>query len=365
MTGYAFALDAPLRESTAASPAAPLVRLAGVSKRFGEVPALSDVALSVERGEILGIIGRSGAGKSTLIRCLNGLERPDAGTVEIAGRNIASLDERALQPVRRRIGMIFQHFNLLSAKTVAQNIALPLKIAGQKRTQRRARVAELLDLVGLADKARAYPAQLSGGQKQRVGIARALAADPVLLLSDEATSALDPETTVSILDLLRDINRRLGLTIALITHEMSVIRGIADRVVVLEGGRVTESGPVWRVFAAPQAEGTRRLLRPLQPQLPAEIAARLHATPQPRGGVVLRLDVHGAQAQAPLLATLSQHWGAPATLLHGGIDHVQGQPVGTLFIRLPGSGDDTASRLGRSLDASVTAWEVLGHVRDD
>jgi len=248
---------------------APMLRLSGVSKQFGEHPAIADISLDVRRGEILGVIGRSGAGKSTLIRCINGLEKPDSGSIEILGndgalRDIVPLDERGLQGVRGRIGMIFQHFNLLSAKTVAGNVALPLKIAGKARPERKARVAELLQLVGLEAKADAYPAQLSGGQKQRVGIARALAAAPALLLSDEATSALDPETTTSILSLLKDINHRLGLTILLITHEMSVIRAVTDRVIVLDHGRIIEEGPTERVFAAPEAELTRRLLAAAQ-----------------------------------------------------------------------------------------------------
>jgi D-methionine transport system ATP-binding protein len=339
------------------------VRLLGVSKRFGGVAALQDVSLSVAPGEILGIIGRSGAGKSTLIRCLNGLERPDSGRVEIDGYDIAGLPEHALPPVRRRIGMIFQHFNLLSAKTAAANVALPLKIAGLPAATRTARTAALLDLVGLADKANAYPAQLSGGQKQRVAIARALAADPVLLLSDEATSALDPETTLAILDLLRDINRRLGLTIVLITHEMGVIRAIADRVAILDDGRVIENGPVWQVFARPAHESTRRLLEPLRPHLPAGIAGRLQPEPLPGGSAVVRLDVHGAQARTPLLALLSQQLGVPVTLLHGGIDHVQDQPIGCLFVGVPHDGSDGfATRLAAALDARVTDWEVLGHV---
>lgn len=246
-----------------------MLRLSGVAKRFGAQAAIADISLEVRRGEILGVIGRSGAGKSTLIRCINGLEKPDSGSVEIASadgslRDIAPLGERELQRVRGRIGMIFQHFNLLTAKTVADNVALPLKIAGQKRDERQAKVAELLRLVGLADKAKAYPAQLSGGQKQRVGIARALAAAPALLLSDEATSALDPETTTSILDLLRDINRKLGLTILLITHEMSVIRAITDRVIVLDHGRIVEEGPTARVFSSPQTPLTKRLLAAAQ-----------------------------------------------------------------------------------------------------
>jgi D-methionine transport system ATP-binding protein len=240
------------------------LRLSGVTKRFGALAAIEDISLEVRRGEILGIIGRSGAGKSTLIRCLNGLEKPDHGRIEIGGRDIVPLNERGLRAVRGRIGMIFQHFNLIAQKSVASNVALPLKIAGWDRAKRKTRVAELLDLVGLGAKADAYPAQLSGGQKQRVGIARALAASPDLLLSDEATSALDPETTTSILMLLKDINRKLGLTILLITHEMSVIRAVTDRVVVLDHGKIVEQGDTERVFAAPKAELTQRLLTAAQ-----------------------------------------------------------------------------------------------------
>jgi D-methionine transport system ATP-binding protein len=251
-------------EPISKSQAETALRLTGVTKRFGALAAIEDISLEVRRGEILGIIGRSGAGKSTLIRCLNGLEKPDSGRIEIGGRDIVPLNERELRAVRGRIGMIFQHFNLIAQKSVASNVALPLKIAGWDRARRKVRVAELLDLVGLSPKADAYPAQLSGGQKQRVGIARALAASPDLLLSDEATSALDPETTTSILALLKDINRKLGLTILLITHEMSVIRAVTDRVVVLDHGRVVEQGETERVFATPQAELTQRLLAAAQ-----------------------------------------------------------------------------------------------------
>jgi D-methionine transport system ATP-binding protein len=242
---------------------APILRLDGVSRRFGAVQALDRVSFEAPSGQILGVIGRSGSGKSTLVRCLNGLERPDAGVVEIAGRDIARLSERELRQVRQQCGTVFQHFNLLSAKTAAQNIALPLRIAGWPAADRARRVAELLDLVGLSAKADAYPAQLSGGQKQRVGIARALAARPSLLLSDEATSALDPETTRAVVALLRDINRRLGLTIIFVTHEMSVLRLIADRVVVLDHGRVVEQGVAAEILAAPRSEVTASLLRAL------------------------------------------------------------------------------------------------------
>lgn len=252
-----------------------VVRLQGVSRRFGETQALRDISLTVQKGEILGLIGRSGAGKSTLIRCLNGLEQPDEGVIEIEGRKITGLSEKQLQSVRSRVGMVFQHFNLLSAKTVAQNVALPLKIAGLDKVQRAQRVTELLELVGLADKAHHYPAALSGGQKQRVGIARALAASPALLLCDEATSALDPETTRSILALLKSLNQKLGITILLITHEMEVIKSVAHRVAVIDAGEIIEQGPVWQVFAHPQSELTRTLLRGLLPQLPDALAARI------------------------------------------------------------------------------------------
>ncbi len=226
--------------------------------------ALQDITFAVHRGESFGIIGRSGAGKSTLLRTINALELPSMGHVKVDGVDVASLDEAALVGLRRRVGMIFQHFNLLSAKTVFENVALPLRVAGVPKTQIAPRVNELLALVGLSGKADAYPAMLSGGQKQRVGIARALVHRPEILLCDEATSALDPETTDSILSLLRDVQREFGLTVVLITHDMGVIHQACDRVLVLDQGRITELGPVDEVFANPLAEATRALLRPLQ-----------------------------------------------------------------------------------------------------
>ena len=226
--------------------------------------ALDGISFNIARGEVFGIIGRSGAGKSTLLRTINMLERPDAGQVRIDGADISTLDEDGLVTLRRRIGMIFQHFNLLSAKTVVENVALPLRVASVPRDAIAARVTELLELVGLADKAHVYPAKLSGGQKQRVGIARALVHRPEILLCDEATSALDPETTEQILALLRDINHRLALTVVLVTHDMAVIRDACDRVLVLDHGRVVEHGTVNHVFAAPLAEATLALLRPLR-----------------------------------------------------------------------------------------------------
>ncbi|WP_395450521.1 methionine ABC transporter ATP-binding protein [Aminobacter sp. UC22_36] len=338
-----------------------VVRIVDLKRRFGQTPAVDGVSLTVRKGEILGIIGRSGAGKSTLIRCLNGLERPDSGQIFVEGREITGLSERDLQPLRRRIGMIFQHFNLLSAKTVEDNVALPLKIEGRPKAERLKRAAELLELVGLADKAKAYPASLSGGQKQRVGIARALAARPALLLSDEATSALDPETTRSILALLKDINQKLGLTILLITHEMEVIRTIADRVAVIDAGRIVEEGPVWSTFADPQTEVTRSLLAGIRPQLPQSIAARLAGTGRE---AMLRVDISGEAARRPLLSELAAAIPGRFRLIHGGIDNIQGQPVGTLFLGVETASGSVAETV-EFLNARNARVEVLGHVTDD
>ncbi|WP_279478849.1 methionine ABC transporter ATP-binding protein [Aureimonas sp. SK2] len=336
----------------------PILRLSGVSKRFGAHAALDGIDLDVSPGEIVGIIGRSGAGKSTLIRCINGLERPDAGTVAIEGREIQGLSESALKPVRRRIGMVFQHFNLLANRTAAENVELPLIISGMDRTARRRRVRDLLQLVGLEGREDRYPAQLSGGQKQRVGIARALAPEPALLLSDEATSALDPETTEQILQLLADINRRLGLTILLITHEMDVVRRIAGRVVVLENGRVAEAGETWRVFADPQAGVTRSLLGHEAAGLPLGLVL----APDGSGEALLRLDLGGTSAGAPLLSDLGARFGASTRIVSGGIERVGGVPVGRLFVAVtPANPQDLAPILAH-LSASTIRTEYLGHV---
>ena len=327
---------------------------------FGDTPAINGVSLSVAAGEILGIIGRSGAGKSTLIRCVNGLERPDSGSIRIEGQEITGLDEDQLRPVRRRIGMVFQHFNLLSAKTVAQNIALPLKIVGVPKSERQARVIELLELVGLADKADHYPSQLSGGQKQRVGIARALAAKPSMLLSDEATSALDPETTQSILALLKDINAKLGLTILLITHEMEVIRRIADRVIVLDRGTIAEEGPVSKVFANPQSPVTKNMLQVLIPELPAFWRAQLHA--ENGNYAILEVGVSGENAKSALFNNITAASGLEANFIHGSMDTIQGEALGTLFIALPAGDRDRLNQAIQFLQAHSDSLEVLGYV---
>lgn len=339
------------------------VRFINLGKTYdGKVHALQGIDLTIQRGEVFGIIGRSGAGKSSLIRTINRLEQPSSGRVLIDQVDIGDYDEDHLVALRRRIGMIFQHFNLMSAKTVWQNVELPLKVAGVPKLQREQKVRELLELVGLQDKHKSYPAQLSGGQKQRVGIARSLVHDPQILLCDEATSALDPETTQSILGLLREINQRLGLTIVLITHEMAVIREICDRVVVLEHGRIVEQGPVWQVFGNPQHEVSKTLLAPLQHGLPEELQSRLQATPASAdAAVVLRLQFTGSDTDEPDLAALFSALGGRVRLLQGGVERIQGHALGQLLLAVSGSTHSAEELRNRAGNWAQQA-EVLGYV---
>ncbi|PYY89614.1 ABC transporter [Pseudomonas sp. TKO26] len=342
------------------------VRFIGLGKTYqgqqGPVQALHGIDLSIQRGEVFGIIGRSGAGKSSLIRTINRLEQPSSGRVLIDQVDIGDFDEDRLVALRRRIGMIFQHFNLMSAKTVWHNVELPLKVAGVPKAERQRKVRELLELVGLKDKHQAYPAQLSGGQKQRVGIARALVHDPEILLCDEATSALDPETTQSILGLLKEINQRLGLTIILITHEMAVIREICDRVVVLEHGRIVEQGPVWEVFGNPQHEVSKTLLAPLQHGLPPELQNRLRSHPESSAAaVVLSLRFTGSSHDEPDLAALFSALGGRVRLLQGGVERIQGHALGQLLLAVQGSPLD-AEALRQRAEQWAQQVEVLGYV---
>ncbi|MEQ4312687.1 methionine ABC transporter ATP-binding protein [Pseudomonas syringae] len=342
------------------------VRFINLGKTYhgkqGPVEALGNIDLAIQRGGIFGIIGRSGAGKSSLIRTINRLEQPSSGRVLIDQVDIGEFNEDKLVELRRRIGMIFQHFNLMSAKTVWQNVELPLKVAGVPKEQRALKVAQLLELVGLQDKHKAYPAQLSGGQKQRVGIARALVHDPAILLCDEATSALDPETTQSILALLREINQRLGLTIVLITHEMAVIRDICHRVVVLEQGCIVEQGPVWQVFGDPQHEMSKTLLAPLQLGLAKEWTERLSDQPQ-RPDSAMLLDVHftGTSNQGPDLAALFATLGGKVQLLQGGVERIQDRAIGHMILLVAGSPHGRDELLGRARTLAPRA-EVLGYV---
>ena len=340
------------------------VRFIGLGKTYpGQAqPALQGIDLNIRHGEIFGIIGRSGAGKSSLLRTINRLEQPSQGRVLIDQVDIAPFDEDQLVALRRRIGMIFQHFNLMSAKTVWQNVELPLKVAGVAKAERQRKVRELLELVGLQEKHHVYPAQLSGGQKQRVGIARALVHTPEILLCDEATSALDPETTASILELLRDINQRLGLTIIQITHEMAVIRDICHRVVVLERGRIVEQGAVWQVFGDPQHEVSKTLLAPLQPALPQRLQARLLAeAPDARATLVLRLRVSGRDREAPELSSLFGLLGGQVSLLQGGIEPIQERALGQLVVSVANSPHGHAQVIERARQWAAQV-EVLGYV---
>ncbi|MBW5810507.1 methionine ABC transporter ATP-binding protein [Yersinia kristensenii] len=300
-----------------------MISIERLSKTYaqGGLPmvALEEVSLEIPTGSVFGIIGRSGAGKSTLIRCLNLLERPTSGRIQVDGRELTTLSDRELRLQRQNIGMIFQNFHLLHSRNVWDNIAVGLEIKGIPKAQRQKRVAELLDLVGLTDKAQAFPSQLSGGQKQRVGIARALAAKPAYLLSDEATSALDPETTASILALLRDINRQLGLTIVLITHELDVVKSICDTAALLERGRVVETGAIADLLSSPHSRLGRALL-------PARGPASLSGTP------VAELTFFDTLAASPVLSELAQQHAVGVTLLGGGVESIAGQRVGRLQV---------------------------------
>lgn len=323
-----------------------MIEFYNVGKTFprAPAPALSGVGLEVRAGEVFGVIGQSGAGKSTLIRLINGLEKPSTGRVVTDGAEVGGLDAAGLRTLRRRVGMIFQHFNLLSSKTVAANVAFPLKVAGVPKAEIGPRVAELLSRVGLADQAAKYPAQLSGGQKQRVGIARALANGPKILLCDEATSALDPQTTEQILDLLADLNRDLGLTIVLITHEMEVIRRVCHRVAVLDAGQVVESGEVADVFLHPQHQVTRRLV--------ADAAGLAGA----RTPGALRLTFRGAATYEPILGRIARDTGVDYSILAGRIDRIRDEPYGQLLVSLVGG--DVAEARARLTEAGVRVEEA-------
>lgn len=305
----------------------------------GQVKAVDNVNLEINEGEIFGVIGYSGAGKSTLIRMLNGLELPTEGTVVVANNEVSKIKGSKLRKARQEISMIFQHFNLLWSRTVRQNISFPLEIAGVAKRERVKRVDELIKLVGLEGREDAYPSQLSGGQKQRVGIARALANNPKVLLCDEATSALDPQTTDAILDLLVDINTRLGLTIVLITHEMHVIRKICHRVAVMEEGKVVEIGPVLDVFKNPQEEITKRFVQQVtEPEDTKETTRHLFEK-YPEGKVV-QLTFVGDTADQPLITELIRKHEITVNIIQGKISHTQNGSYGTLFIHLNGPKDE-------------------------
>ena len=306
----------------------PIVELRGLSKTFGagaeQVAALQQVSLAVEPGEIFGIIGLSGAGKSTLVRCINLLERPDEGQVLFHGPNLTAMSTKQLRQVRRKISMIFQSFNLLEQRTALDNICFPLELEGVPKAKAKQRARELLEIVGLPDKARAYPVQLSGGQKQRIAIARALASDPEVLLCDEATSALDPQTTNSILNLLQTISRERGITVILITHQMSVIEQICNRVAILDSGVVAEIGDVEQVFSNPQSAAGRRLVSP-------DVALPLSTWVGP----VARIAFNGNTSEEPIIAEVAMEKGIKLSILGADTRNVDGKAFGTMLVSLP------------------------------
>lgn len=311
-----------------------MIELTHISKDFGKGPqqvhAVQDVSLSIGKGEIFGIIGFSGAGKSTLVRCINLLERPTSGAVTVDGRVITALSPKELRKARKKIGMIFQHFNLMPSRTVAENVAYPLRGSGLSRKETADKVTRLLELVGIENKANAYPSQLSGGQKQRVAIARALANEPNVLLCDEATSALNSQTTKSILHLLKHLNETLGITIVLITHEMAVVKEICHRVAVMEHGRVVEQGKVFSVFADPKEEITKNFIRTTSNLQKIEdlVAKNSPVVRLQPGEVIVRLSYLQKNVSEPLISTVSQKFGISLNIIFADITIVQDAPIG-------------------------------------
>lgn len=328
------------------------------------ITAIDDVSLSIGEGEIYGIIGYSGAGKSTLIRMLNGLEQPTSGEVMINGENLNQLSKRDLREKRQKIGMIFQHFNLLWSRTVKENILFPLEIAGVSKDERSDRADELIELVGLEGRGDAYPAQLSGGQKQRVGIARALANDPKVLLCDEATSSLDPQTTEDVLDLLVEINERLNLTIVVITHEMHVIRKICNRVAVMEGGNIVEDGEVLDIFKNPQNDATKQFIRKdADPDVENTEEVFEKLAKQFPNSQLYHLKFHGGEAQAPIISTVSREHGIDVNIIQGNIQSTQDSLIGSLYVQLLGDDENIQAALKEFKQMNVET-EVIDHVRE-
>lgn len=343
-----------------------MIKLNSITKVFQQgtrtITALSDVSLHVPAGQIYGVIGASGAGKSTLIRCVNLLERPTSGNVLVDDRELTSLSESQLTQARRQIGMIFQHFNLMNSRTVAGNVALPLELGKLSRGEIAARVKELLELVGLADKHDSWPANLSGGQKQRVAIARALATNPKVLLCDEATSALDPATTRSILELLKDINRRLGITILLITHEMDVVKRICDQVAVISNGQLIEQDTVSEVFSHPKTPLAQTFIQStLHLDIPEDYSQRLSAENKPGSVPLLRLEFTGQSVDAPLLSESARRFNVNNNIISAQMDYAGGVKFGIMLTEMQGTGADTQAAITFLKEHHVKV-EVLGYV---
>ena len=306
----------------------PMIQVENLCKRFetkgGTVEAAKNISFSIEKGEIFGIIGLSGAGKSTLVRCLNLLERPTSGTVKVNGKNLTELSEKELRKERQKIGMIFQHFNLLMQRTALDNVCFPMEIAGIRKAEARKKALEYLRIVGLEEKALSYPSQLSGGQKQRVAIARVLASDPQILLCDEATSALDPQTTKAILELIKEINRDYGITVVVITHEMSVVQEICDKVAVLERGSLVETGTVEELFRNPKTDEARKLVFSGRTQIQ-----------EMKGKRLIRVTFQEKSSFEPVIANLVLTYRTPVNILYADTKNINGQAQGEMILQLP------------------------------
>ena len=334
----------------------PIIQITDLNKTFGAGPtavhALEQINLSIYPGEIFGIIGLSGAGKSTLVRCMNLLERPTSGSVMVDGKEMTKLPDKELRKARKDISMIFQSFNLLMQRTALDNICFPLELIGTKRAAAVQRAQELLDLVGLGSRANAYPAQLSGGQKQRVAIARALATSPKVLLCDEATSALDPTTTLSILELLKELNQKLGVTVVVITHQMNVIEEICHRVAILDHGVVAEQGTVEEIFSHPQTDIGRQLVYPNGVQIDRLPASR-----------VIRIAFNGGSSYEPLIASLAIDCGVKVNILGADTRNIEGKAFGTMLLGLPENEAEAMKALSYiQSQPDITVEEVNGHV---
>ncbi|MBR1729735.1 MAG: methionine ABC transporter ATP-binding protein [Selenomonadaceae bacterium] len=345
-----------------------MIKLSHIEKTYdspsGPVKALKGIDLTIRRGEIFGIIGLSGAGKSTLIRCINMLERPTAGKVIVDGKDLTAMNDSELREMRKQIGMIFQHFNLLSSATVYDNVAFPLRLANVDESAIKNKVDELLNLVGLSDKSNQYPSQLSGGQKQRVGIARALASDPKVLLCDEATSALDPQTTKSILELIKDINNSLELTVVVITHEMQVIKDICDKVAVISNGVIAEQGSVVDVFINPQQAITKEFISVLlSNELPVAFRGNRVTQEETVGSLLLlRLTFFGESADDPVIAGMIREVsGVDVTLLFGTLDQIHGIPFGRMIIGISGEQSEVDKAMDY-LSHEDLKLEIIGYV---
>ncbi len=333
----------------------PVIEIEGLTKIFSgetrEVKALENINLTINRGDIFGIIGMSGAGKSTLVRCINYLEKPTSGRVAVDGVDLASLNEKELRKVRQSMGMIFQQFNLLMQRTAIENITFPLEISGIDKKDALKRAKELLNLVDLADKAEAYPSQLSGGQKQRVAIARALSTNPKVLLCDEATSALDPNTTKSILSLLKDINSRLGITIVIITHEMSVVEQICSHVAIIDKSGIAEQGKVSEVFSHPKTPAAQRLVYPNGNKNERKIGSRC-----------LRIVFDGSSSYEPVIARMILDCGAPVNIMFADMRDIEGKAFGQMVIQLPEDPLTSEKIINYLKERNLAVEEVFDHV---